>query len=1270
MPFVAVPLDDEPESAPVASASGSAKQYMAVPVDDTVDITAELDSLMESIPKTGSETPEEIAGVRANLAKSLEAKNSPRARQIRELGKGIYFGQKNLDELGYSNLPQPVRRALAGTLHGAASFMGPAARAAGQTDTADSKRGLINKIDELNNLLDEESVAGPLVGNVGQSLVQGTTMGPYFAAGYGAEAVDQALLEAKQKGMNENQAFNHAASSGAIGYLFPKVGGAISKQLGVHGGETLLPSSEYVLGKAVGRSTLGKLITGVGIETGENVGQMLAQNAEQVYSGVNPNAFDNLPEQLGETAAASVLGAGTGFTIDKARNSYFDFKESVPDIKKGEESGTGFINSEPTPRQIWNAEHAETQQEFYEATGIKRASKPFREAFKDILAYKKALESEAEAAATKPTVGDTAQPQGPTEPPADATTDTGAVPPGESTSSVKQAAIERDRELMGMIELQKQAQPKFQEAMDLAREHGLPERAVDIAEDILENHRAPLEEETAGMAIRMQELKNQIETLQEQVKASSDPAEQRLLLASQDRLQNDLDTIHKGAYLGGSIRGSQLNFQKLVVNKDFSLGSVRARLAAAKGDTPVTPSEKRVVTAKTDKLKNIQTKKKAATAKVKKMVDTEKASPLGKVIEDIGNFHRGNNAKTPEALDEIQSLAKELAGLAQGARSKSGEKHRNKKSNLQKIKELRERLAEIPGDQVDATDRARTNKALDKLEGYYGAKNREQFVFGLEKKFGRPFSDAERAELHKFYDQLGYNAQKIADQNATFRQLQELEFEEVRIKNDIQQFINLRRPKTVWQKVLEPFHFARAVKVAFDLPPVLRQGGFLSINPLNAKRAFKALADGYKAIGSEFHADSVDKELKSRPNAPLYESAGLFLHREDTTVTGREESFMSKWAENIPGFKASQRGYTTFLNRLRADTFDAMIGSLTGGKPTIQEAKAIANFVNVATGRGGLGASDKAMEGLTAFVFAPRYTLSRMQLAIGQPLFKGTARTRKLIAKQYAGTLTGAAAVMLLATAAWGDREDFGISFDPDSPDFMKIKLGRRTRLDPFFGMSQTFRAMRAFGVGTHNTFVKGGEPTIHIRRGKEGYWVLNDKKQKIDGPYKTELDAKRSQPVNPGGKLARYGRTHAAPLPGLVADVVTGENTVGDKVDPKNALVDQFFPPLSARDVAAELREEGFKTGGILSLLSLHGGGSQIYGPPEEVKAVKRDGKLFIVADNDIYDKAAHLTLKKTRDIAGPYKSNSEAKQWLKLNGFRRTEGGSFRIQEPEDGA
>jgi hypothetical protein len=304
-----------------------------------------------------------------------------------------------------------------------------------------------------------------------------------------------------------------------------------------------------------------------------------------------------------------------------------------------------------------------------------------------------------------------------------------------------------------------------------------------------------------------------------------------------------------------------------------------------------------------------------------------------------------------------------------------------------------------------------------------------------------------------------------------------------------------------------------------------------------------------------------------------------------------EELYMSHWIEKIPGIKNFQRAGLTFLNSIRADMFDTLAGTLTvteTGAHSQQELEAIANFINVSTGRGNLGKAEQAAETLNTVFFAPKYVASRFQLILGQPAWKGTAMTRKLIAKEYARALIGMAAVYAIASLAGGDVED-----DPRASDFGKIKFGK-TRLDPMFGLSQTTVVLSRLLSGTTKSS-SGRVSPISRWRG--------------DIPFggDTSWDV-----------FSRFMRSKLSPLAGTTADLFVGENLIGEEVDLKTFPL-KLITPLAYRDIYEALLENDVPKTTAFSILTFFGMGLQTYESKGISKLSETIGVNYPVLGNEI---------------------------------------------------
>ena len=395
-------------------------------------------------------------------------------------------------------------------------------------------------------------------------------------------------------------------------------------------------------------------------------------------------------------------------------------------------------------------------------------------------------------------------------------------------------------------------------------------------------------------------------------------------------------------------------------------------------------------------------------------------------------------------------------------------------------------------------------------------------------------------------------------------ELKRLAYQRDRLRGQIRQKVADMRPKSIFAKTAEPLNLARSVMTSMDVSGVLRQGGFITMgNPVRSARSFPAM---FKSFASEQKAHAIMQEIHNRDNAPLYARSKLYLGELDGPLGKQEEAFMSRLAGKIPLVAGSQRAYTVFLNKLRADSFDAMAATLArNGTPTSAEARAIANYINVATGRAPLGKlGEQAGQTLATVFFAPRYAISRFQLLAGQPLHGGTWRTRQLIAKEYAKYLVGMGVVYGLGKLAGGELED-----DPRSSDFGKIKFGD-TRLDPLSGLAQTTTLIGRLATGETK---RASGKVVPIRG---------------NVPYGSDTSA---------DVIARFLRSKLSPAVGGAVDIVSGENVVGEKVSPIGTA-GRMMTPLAFRDIYEVMRSEGVPEGTALGILSIFGMGVQHYEP------------------------------------------------------------------------
>lgn len=393
--------------------------------------------------------------------------------------------------------------------------------------------------------------------------------------------------------------------------------------------------------------------------------------------------------------------------------------------------------------------------------------------------------------------------------------------------------------------------------------------------------------------------------------------------------------------------------------------------------------------------------------------------------------------------------------------------------------------------------------------------------------------------------------------------------------------LNARANRTAlektWAMTKEVANLPRAMMSSVDASAVLRQGGFITIG--NPKRAAQSLVPMFKAGVSEESFRKLNAQIANRPmnRDGTYKKAGLFLaDTSQSPLSKQEEAMMSEMADKIPWVKISNRMYVAFLNKLRADSFDAMVGTLssmgTTGKATEAELKAIANYVNVATGRGNLGDHSAAAEALAVALFSPRLWLSRIQLLAGQPLWKGSARTRLLIGREYAKAMGGAAVIIAL-----GSLMGASIEWDEKSTDFLKLKFGN-TRIDPFFGLLQNIVLASRLYQGK-------------LKDGKGKIIPIRDSEGKV--PYK----GKRAWDL-----ITQMVRSKAAPVPGAALNIMEGRTVIGEETNAAKEAV-KMVVPLSMDSYLDAWGNHGLVGGTMMAMASFFGAGLQHYANKEKTE-------------------------------------------------------------------
>lgn len=270
----------------------------------------------------------------------------------------------------------------------------------------------------------------------------------------------------------------------------------------------------------------------------------------------------------------------------------------------------------------------------------------------------------------------------------------------------------------------------------------------------------------------------------------------------------------------------------------------------------------------------------------------------------------------------------------------------------------------------------------------------------------------------------------------------------------------------------------KAMSSSLDLSAPLRQG----LGMIHKKEYRDAFKEMFKYMGSEDAFKGAMEGLEKRPTYLLGREAGLFLAKPGDLLKG-EEAFANNYLGDVHNmgkvgqaltapFRASERAYTGFLNKLRADVFDNLVSQsrklgnepyqIIDGKisPT-KEAENIAKYINYTTGRGGLGKLEKVAPELNTVLWSPRLISSRLNILANPKYYMDMDKfTRKEAIKSLLAIGSAGSSMMALGALAGGK-----LNSNELSSDYGKVRFGNKV-MDPWGGFQQYVVAAQRFLQG------------------------------------------------------------------------------------------------------------------------------------------------------------------------------------------------------------
>ena len=432
----------------------------------------------------------------------------------------------------------------------------------------------------------------------------------------------------------------------------------------------------------------------------------------------------------------------------------------------------------------------------------------------------------------------------------------------------------------------------------------------------------------------------------------------------------------------------------------------------------------------------------------------------------------GGSKKLPPRPGPVGAVVDKLMSSLQASKGL-----RTKQDKLYSV-ERAKRFAAFEGVKEGGALGAR--KSLGKLSGELGKINRSALELG-EDETDILFNAVKRANITSGEKATGYTALfKILDGGSVPQR------NEIKILGDVfggdfaNEMLELHGGLGATSiKLAKTANTMKALSSSLDISAPLRQG----IGLLHKKEWRDSFKEMFKYLNKEEYYKASMKALEDRPTYLLGRESGLFLAKPDNLLQG-EEAFMKSYIHNIPFARnlvnVSERGYTGFLNKLRADTFDNMIKQASalghqaftvaekdGAKVIMpsESTRAIARYINNATGRGSLGMLEKAAPELNMLLWSPRLISSRISMLTNPKIYTDMPKgmrldsLKSLLAIAALGTTTGA-----LGALAGGK-----VGTNLLSSDAGKVRFGNKV-LDVYGGFQQPIVAAARFLAGRTNS--------------------------------------------------------------------------------------------------------------------------------------------------------------------------------------------------------
>lgn len=414
---------------------------------------------------------------------------------------------------------------------------------------------------------------------------------------------------------------------------------------------------------------------------------------------------------------------------------------------------------------------------------------------------------------------------------------------------------------------------------------------------------------------------------------------------------------------------------------------------------------------------------------------------------------------------------------------------------------------------------------IEKMDTILNPKEQAAFLEDLaSKKLGTDVTYEEAQKISEL-------SNKITETKKDTGESEEKRIEYGKAVIDLGEYVSSLNPKQA-NLVSNIANLPKTAMSTLDFSALLRQGWGMIGRP----EFYKNIAPMFKYAFSEEAYKNMRADILSRPTYDLMQSAGLRVNNLGEKLSQREEQFISTLLDKVPGVKGSERAYTGFLAKLRADVFDHLItqAQLAGEdiRKGSQATRDIANVVNDFTGSGNIGTNDRysgAVPALNATLFSPRKLSATINMFNPERYLnpKVSKIARQAALRQLLGSLGITAGLLFLAQLN-GQK----IEKDPKSADFGKFIHGK-THFD-----------------------ITGGNGTYAVLLAR---LLSNKTKSSTTGNVSTLGEGYK--PTTRADVALKFLRNKLSPLTSMAADFLYGSDAIGQPFKVTNEIKNRIIP-------------------------------------------------------------------------------------------------------------